>query len=74
MEFPVSDDFNLTLANGQEIEVLGFEGQVMWHGRRREVLVLETAGTPLMGMNLLWRNRITIDAHANGQVVVEELE
>ena len=35
---------------------------------------METEGSPLMGMNLLWRSRITIDNYANGPVVVEELE
>lgn len=27
----------------------------------------------VLGIDLLWRNRITIDVHANGQVTIEEL-
>ena len=73
LEFPLADDFIMTLADGREIEVLGYEGQVMWHGRRRSILVLETEGDSLLGMNLLWRSRITIDNYANGPVVIQEL-
>ena len=51
----------------------GYDGQVIWHGRRRNVLVLEAGGEPLMGMVLLWRNRVTLEVRANGEVVIEEL-
>ena len=73
LSLPLFDDFALTLADGQEIVTSGYDGQVMWHGRRRSILVLESGGETLLGMNFLWRNRITIDAYANGPVVVEEL-
>ncbi len=67
------DDYSSTLADGGEIEMSGWEGRVIWHGRRRSVLVLEAEGDPLLGMNLLWRNWITIDNYANGPVLIEEL-
>lgn len=70
---PLYDDYVSRLADGRDIKVSGYEGQVMWHGRPRNILVLETEGDPLLGMYLLWRNRITIDNYANGPVVVEEL-
>lgn len=73
MGFQPFDDYHLTLANGEEILVAGWEGKVMWRGRRRTVLVVENQSDPLLGMNLLWRNRITIDIHANGPVTIEEL-
>lgn len=72
--FPLYDDFVSTLADGRSVVVQGFDGQVMWHGRLQSVLILESKGEALLGMNLLWRNRITIDNYANGPVVVEELE
>ena len=71
--FPVYDDFVSTLANGRDIGTTGWEGQIMWHGRRRNIVVLETEGSSLMGMWLLWRNRITIENYANGPVLIEEL-
>ena len=70
---PLFDEFILNLADGSSARVLGYEGQVILHGRRRNVLVLESGGEALVGMNLLWRNRITIDVHANGPVTIEEL-
>ena len=70
---PLYDDFELTLADGSITRVLGYEGQVMLHGRRRSALVLESRGEALLGMNLLWRNRIIIDVHANGPVTIEDL-
>ena len=71
--FPLYDDFVSTLADSREITVPGYDGRVMWHGRSRSVLVLETEGEALLGMNLLWRNRIVIDNYANGPVAIEEL-
>lgn len=71
--FPLYDVFVTTLADGSRARLRGYEGKVMWHGRPRTVLVLETEGDPLLGMNLLWRNRITIDNYANGPVLIEEL-
>ena len=72
--FPLFDDFVSIMADGRKTKSLGFEGNIVWHGRRRSVLVLQNDGEPLLGMRLLWRNRITIDAYANGSVVIEELQ
>ena len=74
MGFPLFDDFVSTLADGTEINVTGYQGRVNWHGRQLEILVLQSQGEALLGMNLLWRNRITIDNYANGPVIVEELQ
>ena len=74
MGYPLYDDFASTLANSQEVILSGYEGQIMWHGRPRTVLVLESEDQALLGMNLLWRNQILIGAYANGPVTIEELE
>lgn len=71
--FPLYDDFVSILADGSKTVMRGYDGEIMWHGRRRSVLVLETQGEFLLGMNLLWRNRITIENYANGPVLIEEL-
>ena len=67
------DDYEATLADGSIVEWAGYECQLTWHGRRRNIIVLESEGEALLGMNLLWRNWITIDNYANGPVVIEEL-
>lgn len=71
--FPLFEEYVTTLADGQKAILSGYEGQAEWHSRVRTVLVLESAGDPLLGMRILWRNRITIDNYANGPVIVEEL-
>ena len=67
------DDYTVEMANGLSVTWPGYEGQVLWRGRKRDVLVLESAGELLLGMNLLWRNRLTMDVHANGPITIEEL-
>ena len=47
---------------------------VSWHGRYREVVVLEMGSAPLLGMSLLLDCRLTISCRPNGAVVIEEEE
>lgn len=70
---PYYDDYEVYLADGQVSQLHGYEGIIIWHGREREVLVLESEDQALLGMNLLWRNRIIVEAYANGPVTIEEL-
>ena len=67
------DDYRAILADGREAFWAGYEGRVLWHGRPRSALILESDGEALLGMNLLWRSRVTLDVRANGDVVIEEL-
>ena len=73
LDLELLDLYEGVLANEQTAFYLGYDGLVEWHGRRRSVVVLESPGDPLLGMNLLWRNRITMDVHANGPITIEEL-
>ena len=66
-------ELDVRLANGQEITLPSYEGRVLWHGRPRSIIVLESGDEALLGMNLLWRSRVTLDVRANGDVVIEEL-
>ena len=59
------------LADGSEVGVHYYDGVVLWHGRRLEVEILETAGESLLGMALLFGSRISIDARVNGEVLIE---
>ena len=59
------------LADGSEAGVDYYDGVVLWHGRRLEVEILETAGESLLGMALLLGSRISIDALVNGEVIIE---
>ena len=71
--FQLFDEIASRLADGQEVWLQGWEGRIMWHGRPRRVVAVEAGSDPTLGMDLLWRNRINIDVHANGPVTIEEL-
>ena len=62
------------LANGERFEFEAYVAVVSWHDRRRNALVLRSDSSPLLGMTLLWGSRVTLDALAEGEVAVEELE
>ena len=61
------------LANGDLFEFEAYLASVSWHGSQRDVLVLRSDSVPLLGMTLLWGSRITMDAAAEGDVLIEEL-
>ena len=61
-----------TLADSQVILVDNFLGTVSWHGRLFEVNAIQLDEECLVGMSLLQESRVTIEAWAGGQVVVED--
>jgi hypothetical protein len=50
-----------------------FEGEVMWNGLPRAVTILQTQGTPLVGMALLEKHRIRIDVIPQGNVTIDSI-
>lgn len=67
------DMVKVTLAGGEEREWDSWYGRIIWHGRSREILVLESAGECLLGMELLEGSQVTIQVRIDGEVVIEEL-
>ncbi len=61
------------LANGELFEFAAYLAMVSWHGRLRDVLVLQSDSVPLLGMTLLWGSRVTVDALDDGEVIIEAL-
>ena len=68
------DDVPVVLADLLQRPVRAYEGVVSWHGRHREVVVLEMGSAPLLGMSLLLDCRLTISCRPHGAVVIEEEE
>ena len=60
-------------ATGEFIRIPSGEVSVIWQGRRRIVQALQLDSEPLLGMQFLWRHRITIDAITNGPVTITPL-
>ena len=70
---PQIGELPITLGDGNEIEVGLYLGMVLWHGENRIVQVLRTGGKPLIGMSLLYGNRLTVDVITDGEVTIETL-
>ena len=64
---------NVTLATGVRERVNTWSGYVLWHDQPRLVHILESEGTPLLGMRLLEENQLTIHVRINGDVWIEKL-
>ena len=63
----------VTPATGQIIDVPAGYARVMWNENQLQVRVVQAGTSPLLGMELLWNNRIAIDAVADGAVTVTPL-
>ena len=68
------DDVPVVLADRQRRPVSAHDGAVSWHGRHREVVVLDMGSEPLLGMGLLLECKLTVDARPGGFVLIEEEE
>ena len=63
----------VTLADGQQVGWRAWDGQVLWHGHVRNILILVSDETPLLGMELLEGSQLTIQVRIGGNVLIEEL-
>ena len=61
------------LADGSKTTARLWSATVRWEGAPRDALVVESAGEPLLGMELLWQSRITLETRAYGPVLIEPL-
>ena len=68
------DQITAALADGSLTTMNTWLGTIQWHGQPRNVVVLESDGHPLIGMNLLRGNRVIMDVIENGAVIIEELD
>ena len=64
---------SVTLATGAQEEVNTWNGFVLWHNQPRLIQIIETGGTPLLGMRLLENSQLTIRVRVDGEVLIEKL-
>ena len=64
---------SITLATGVQEEVNTWNGFVLWHSQPRLIQIIETRGTPLLGMRLLENSQLTIRVRVGGEVLIEKL-
>ena len=63
----------VTVASGREETLEYYTAWVSWHDRLKKVGVFQSIDQPLLGMELLYGSRITVDAWEDGEVVIEEV-
>lgn len=75
LDLPPADSryTEVTLADGSTETVGRYVARLLWHGRRREVNLLNLDGEPLVGMELLRGSNISVDAAPGGVVAIAEL-
>ena len=61
------------LADGSKTTVYTWRATALWDANPRSVIIVESDGDPLLGMGLLWQNRITLEARPYGSVVIARL-
>ena len=61
------------IAHGGAVLLNLYLAKVIWHGKERDIEVLQTDKQPLVGMSLLRGSRVTLDVIANGDVTIAPL-
>lgn len=61
------------LADGSMVRFMSYNSEVLWDGQPRLVTVIEADTEPLLGMELLQGNRVTLDVREGGPVTIEPL-
>jgi hypothetical protein len=61
------------LGDGSIVALEAYLAKVLWHEQEREILVLQAEGGSLLGMSLLYGNRVIVDVVENGNVEIDEL-
>ena len=64
---------HVTLGDGNVVVLDVYLAMVLWHGQQREVLALQADGGPLIGMSLLYGNRVMLEIIDNGDVTIASL-
>jgi clan AA aspartic protease len=61
------------LADGTAVVFKTYTVTIRWHGADRQVLALEADATPLVGMSMLWGDRITFVAQTGEPVTIDSV-
>ena len=64
---------NYRVGSGAMAAFNAYEGTIRWHSGIRQITVLESEIFPVVGVGLLWENRLSIDFVPGGAVTVAEL-
>ncbi|MXY80558.1 MAG: clan AA aspartic protease [Gemmatimonadetes bacterium] len=74
LELPLAGNRRATLGDGNVVVLDVCIAKTLWHGQEREILVLQSGSVPLVGMSLLYGNRLIVDVLEDGDVAIELLQ
>ena len=63
-----------TLGDGNTVILEVYLAVVIWNDQEREVLALQAEGGALVGMSLLYGNRVTITVLDGGDITIEPIQ
>jgi clan AA aspartic protease len=63
----------VTLGDGSLVALELYGAHVIWHGRRKLIILSTSNSGPVLGMALLEDSRLTMDVRDGGQVLIEPL-
>lgn len=62
-----------TLADGGVSVMNTYAAKARWHEKPIEIIIVESEGTAMVGMNLIWGSRVTLEAKEEGDIIIEPL-
>ena len=62
------------LGDGNTVILEVYLAAVIWNDQEREVLALQAEGSALVGMSLLYGNRVTITVLDGGDITIEPIQ
>ena len=71
LQLPLAGNRRVTLGDGSTVVLDLYLATVLWDTQPREVLVLQAEGSPLLGMALLYGNRVILHVVDHGDVLIE---
>ena len=71
LELPYYGDRLARLADGEIGRFNVYAARVSWNGQSKITPIFESESQPLLGMAMIWGNRLVVDARAGGEVTIE---
>ena len=73
LKLQMAGNRRVALGDGNVVVLNMYLAKVLWDGHKREVLVLQADGGPLVGMSLLYGSRVMLEVVDNGNVTIDAM-
>ena len=73
LELPAEGVTDMKLADDSIVQATVHQGFILWKGRKQWIRIHHAEGNPLLGMSLIFGNRLTLDGMENGPMTIVPL-